>query len=83
MWDARLRRPSKCPNCSEQLIYDEVDVGVGFVSSPAWCDNPECGYCEEVGLCEPDGRAPVSEVPKIDDLTKLWDRLREQLGEPI
>jgi hypothetical protein len=49
----RLREP--CPNCGEDLEWDEVDVGVGMVTSPAWCtgcdyseDNPYGGYDERM-----------------------------------
>lgn len=75
-WDARGRRPSKyqgCPNCGEDLEYDEVDIGVGFMSSPAWCTNRDCGYDEGgSSLVEPDGRAPSKEVPVEHDLALTW-----------
>lgn len=78
-WDARGRRPSKfrkCPNCDEDLEYEEVDIGVGFVSSPAWCPNRECGYSEDgCGLVEPDGRAPIKEVPQEHDLALTWSEV--------
>jgi hypothetical protein len=75
-WDARHRRPPKCPNCDNELTYDEVDVGVGFISSPAWCDNPDCGYDEDAGgLVEPDGRVPSNEVPSDSDVHAYWDSI--------
>lgn len=78
-WDATKRRPAKyrkCPNCGEDLNYDEVDIGVGFVSSPAWCPDPDCGYSEDsCGLVEPDGRAPTQEVPQEHDLALTWSEV--------
>lgn len=78
-WDGRRRRPEryqKCPNCDEDLIYDEVDIGVGFVSSPAWCPNPDCNYSEDtLGLVEPDGRVASKEVPNEHDLAKSWSEV--------
>lgn len=75
-WDGRHRRPEKwqkCPNCGERLEYDEVDIGVGFVSSPAWCPDPECGFSEDtLGLVEPDGRVATKEVPNEHDLASTW-----------
>lgn len=75
-WDGTKRRPSKyrkCPNCGEDLQYDEVDIGVGFVSSPAICPDPDCGYGENTcGLVEPDGRAATKEVPQEHDLALTW-----------
>jgi hypothetical protein len=75
-WDGTKRRPSKyrkCPNCGEDLQYDEVDIGVGFMSSPACCPDPECGYGENTsGLVEPDGRVATGDVPQERDLASTW-----------
>jgi hypothetical protein len=37
----------RCPACGEDsLCWDEADVGVGVIRSPAWCGYQECGYDE-------------------------------------
>lgn len=36
-----------CPSCGGELAFDEVDVGIGVITSPAWCPDPECGYDEK------------------------------------
>lgn len=67
------RTPEKCPNCEEWLEWESVNVGVGIINGPAWCNNPDCGYNEDAGgLVEPDGRVPSKEVPNEHDLAKSW-----------
>jgi len=63
----------KCPNCGNDLWWEEADVGVGIIRGPAHCDDPDCGYSEETGLCEPDGRVPRDEVPKAEEWHKAMD----------
>src|SRR4029077_12630146 len=38
-------RPAPCPNCQAELDWDEVDIGVGVQTGPAYC--PSCGYQED------------------------------------
>jgi transcription elongation factor Elf1 len=40
----------KCPNCGEELTYDEVDIGVGVQRGNYRCDN--CGWNEPFMLDE-------------------------------
>lgn len=65
------KRPDPCPNCGEPLDWHSVDVGVGIITSPAWCDNEDCGYSEDApytydwnadGIGSP--RVPKNLVPK-------------------
>lgn len=63
-----MREQKLCPNCGNDLWWEEADVGVGVITGPAYCDNPACGYSEEsLELCEPDGRVPSSKVPKAGE----------------
>jgi transcription elongation factor Elf1 len=32
----------KCPKCGEEIIYDEVEIGVGLYRGNARCNN--CGW---------------------------------------
>jgi hypothetical protein len=35
-----------CPNCNDQCVRDEVDVGVGVITGPWGCG---CGWSESAG----------------------------------
>lgn len=34
-----------CPKCGGPTSWTEVDIGVGTMHSPAWCNN--CGWTQE------------------------------------
>ena len=44
-----MSRPNPCPDCGDEVCYDEVDVGVGVIRGPIWC---YCGWTEEFGTDE-------------------------------
>ncbi len=37
----------KCPECNQECIREEVDIGVGVHTSPWCCNNPECGWSQQ------------------------------------
>ena len=39
-----------CPKCGNEVIRDEVDIGVGTMYGPAGCN--ECGWSEEADMKE-------------------------------
>ena len=38
----------KCPKCGAEAVCDEVDIGVGTMTSPAWCNN--CGWQQSTDI---------------------------------
>ena len=58
-----MTRPYReaCPNCGEDLDWHSVDVGIGIMCSPAWCDY--CHYQEDnpYGLDDERGYPPASQ----------------------
>lgn len=65
-----------CPNCDNDLWWEEADVGVGIIYGPAHCDDPDCGYSEDSWeLCEPDGRVPRDQIPKPDEWHAMIDKV--------
>lgn len=54
-----------CPNCGEQLEYDEVDIGVGVLRGNPGC--PNCHWTPPEKILMPD-------IPK-HDLDKLAERV--------
>ena len=43
-----VMEPIKCPDCGENAIYDEVDIGVGTMIGNVHCD--ACGWSAEHDL---------------------------------
>jgi len=37
---------TECPECGEELDYDEVDIGVGTFKGNYRCPNPACGWIQ-------------------------------------
>ena len=40
----------KCPVCNSETTCDEVDIGVGTMHSPSWCNN--CGWTQSSEIKE-------------------------------
>lgn len=52
---AEQRADEPCPKCGWQLSHHEIDVGVGIIEGPAFCE--ACGWFEperDYGLIEED-----------------------------
>lgn len=78
----RLREP--CPACGEDLEWDEVDVGVGVITSPAWCCNPDCGYSEDNPYFADDERGYPPRGLRTDDIISVSaDSLFQLSVEPL